>query len=144
MAIKTYTSNVDANKSLAEIQQSLAEHGARKIMVEYNGEARPCSVMFYMETSRGPCGFSLPANVEGVRRVFIKQKIKDVKGQVERTAWRNLRDWVLAQMAIVEAGQAELEEVFLPYLTDGQGKTLYQAFSSGLLALGDGEEITYE
>ena len=44
----------------------------------------------------------------------------------------------MAQMAIVEAGQVQMEEVFLPYLTDGHGRTLYQLYQGGQLALGSG------
>lgn len=46
----------------------------------------------------------------------------------------------MAQMAIVEAGQVELQEVFFPYLTDGRGCTVYQLYQNGKLALGDGGE----
>ncbi|MFQ9205238.1 MAG: hypothetical protein ACLR28_04880 [Flavonifractor plautii] len=43
-------------------------------------------------------------------------------------------------MAIVEAGQVQIDEVFLPYLTDGRGRTLYQLYQGGKLSLGNGEE----
>lgn len=69
--------------------------------------------------------------------VFAKQKVKPDREQAERTAWRNIRDWVLAQMAFVEAGNVEVDEVFLPYLTDGKGRTLYQVYQSGQLLLGN-------
>ena len=55
-----------------------------------------------------------------------------------RTAWRNIRDWVMAQMAFVEAGNVQLDEIFLPYLSDGK-KTLYEAFQSGQLMLPKGD-----
>lgn len=51
---------------------------------------------------------------------------------------RNIRDWVLAQMAIIEAGMVSMDEVFLPYMTDGRGNTLYQLYQGGQLALGEG------
>lgn len=140
MAIKNYTTTVGAYQSLGEIQGALARHGARQIMVDYDGDGRPTGVMFAIQTQEGRRGFSLPANVAGVRTVFQRQKVRADEEQAERTAWRNVRDWVLAQMAIIEAGQVEMEEVFLPYLTDGQGRTLYQAYQSGQLALGCGEE----
>ena len=73
--------------------------------------------------------------------VFTKQRVKAATGQAERTAWRNVRDWVMAQMAIIEAGQVEMEEVFLPYLTDGRGRTLYQLYQGGQLALGSGGDL---
>jgi len=138
MAIKNYTTEVDVYKSLGEIQAALAGHGARKIMVDYDIAGQPTGVMFMLETPAGPRGFCLPANVAGVQAVFAQQKVKAKAGQAERTAWRNIRDWVLAQMAIIEAGQVDLEEVFLPYLTDGRGRTLYQLYQGGHLALGGG------
>ena len=45
-----------------------------------------------------------------------------------KVAWRILKDWVLAQMAIVEAGAAQLAEVFLPYALQPDGKTMFEAF----------------
>lgn len=136
MAIKNYTSKVGVYESLGEIQGALAAHGARQIMVEYDGDGKVMALAFSIESPMGRRAFSLPANVEGVRAVMAKQGVKDVNGQAERTAWRNVRDWVLAQMAIIEAGMAQMDEVFLPYLTNGNGQTLYQLYQGGALALG--------
>ena len=135
MAIKNYTSTVDVYKSLGGIQGALASHGARKIMVDYDVGGKPIGVMFGIETTEGPRGFALPANVDGVMAVFTRQKIKADREQAERTAWKNVHDWVLAQMALIEAGQVQIDEVFLPYLTDGRGRTLYQLYQGGQLAL---------
>jgi hypothetical protein len=33
----------------------------------------------------------------------------------------------------------QAEEVFLPYMTDGSGRTLYQLYKGGQLALGGGD-----
>ena len=140
MAIKNYTTTIDVYQSLGEIQGALASHGARKIMVDYDVAGQPIGIMFGIETTDGPRGFCLPANADGVRAVFAKQRIKAPKGQAARTAWRNVRDWIMAQMAIIEAGQVQMDEVFLPYLTDGKGRTLYQLYQGGYLALGDGTE----
>ena len=140
MAIKNYTTTIDVYKSLGEIQGALSSHGARKIMIDYDGSGQPIGITFGIETPSGPRGFLLPANVEGVKTVFSHQKIKAQKGQAERTAWRNVRDWIMAQMAIIEAGQVNMEEVFFPYLTDGKGRTVYQIYKSGQLAIEDGYE----
>lgn len=139
MAIKNYTTTIDVYKSLGEIQGVLAKHGARKIMVDYDGNGLPIGVMFGIETLDGPRGFCLPANVDGVRSAFARQKVKAPAGQAERTAWRNVRDWIMAQMAIIEAGQVDMIEVFFPYMTDGRGKTIYQLYSGGHLMLDAGE-----
>lgn len=136
MPIKNYTTKVDVYTSLGEIQGALARNGASKIMVDYNGAGKPTGVTFGINTQDGPRGFMLPANIEGVLAVFAKQRIKADRTQAEMTAWRNIRDWVLAQMAFVEAGNVQVDEVFLPYLTDGRGRTLYSLYQSGALALG--------
>ncbi len=137
MPIKNYTTRVDVYQSLGEIQGALAKNGARKIMIDYDEKGNPVGVTFGINTPQGSLGFLLPANIEGVLKVFAKQKIKTDRAQAERTAWRNIRDWVLAQMAFVEAGNVEVDEVFLPYLTDGKGRTLYQVYQSGQLLLGN-------
>ena len=137
MPIKNYTTKVDVYQSLGEIQGALAKNGARKIMIDYDEKGNPVGVTFGINTPQGSLGFLLPANIDGVLKVFAKQKIKTDRAQAERTAWRNIRDWVLAQMAFVEAGNVEVDEVFLPYLTDGKGRTLYQVYQSGQLLLGN-------
>ena len=138
MAIKNYTSGVDVYTSLGEIQGALAQHGARKIMIDYDAAGKPTGVMFGIDTPDGARGFILPANVDGVMAVFARQKLKADRQQAERTAWKNVHDWVLAQMAIIEAGMVSMDEVFMPYMTDGRGNTLYQLYQGGQLALGEG------
>ena len=134
MPIKNYTSTVDTYTSLGEIQGALAKAGASKIMVDYDG-GKPIAVTFAMNTAQGLRGFLLPACFEGTERVFKKQKLKIDQAQIERTAWRNVRDWVLAQIALVESADIQVDQVFMPYLTDGKGTTLYQLYESGRLPL---------
>lgn len=136
MAIKNYTTKVDVYTSLGEIQGALAKHGATKIMVDYDN-GKPVSVTFAINGPFGPRGFALPAPVEGTIRVFQKQKIKADVEQAEMTAWRNVRDWVLAQMALIEACDMPVDQVFFPYMVSS-GSTLYELYSEGQLMLGDG------
>lgn len=134
MAIKNYTSAVDVYTSLGEIQGALAKAGASKIMVDYTG-GTPAAVTFAIQTNQGMRGFSLPASVEGTLRVFQRQKVKADRAQAERTAWRNIRDWVMAQMALIESCDTPLDQVFLPYMCDQQGHTLYEVYTEGRLLL---------
>jgi hypothetical protein len=62
--------------------------------------------------------------------------------QAYRVAWRNILDWVQAQMALLEIGMAKMEEVFLPYMLDQQGQTLFERMEQRgfLLESGKGEE----
>ncbi|NCB52211.1 MAG: hypothetical protein EOM54_10060 [Clostridia bacterium] len=139
MPIKNYTTKVDVCTSLGEIQGALARNGATKIMVDYE-DGKPTAISFALMGPRGKQGFSLPAAVEGTLRVFQKQKVKADREQAEMTAWRNVRDWVLAQMALVESCDVPVGQVFLPYLADKQGRTLYEVYTSGQLKLGSGTE----
>ena len=134
MPIKNYTTEVDAYKSMGEIQTALAKAGARRIMTEYTEDGNPAGIVFSIKTGNGDTGFMLPANVEGVRLVLEKQKVRADEEQERRTAWRILRDWVLAQCAIIESGMVETDEVFMPYITDGR-QSLYQLYKAGQLAL---------
>jgi hypothetical protein len=58
--------------------------------------------------------------------------------QAERVAWRIIKDWVEAQMAILDTQMVKMEEVFFPYMLNGQGQTLFQAYE--LKQLGSGSE----
>lgn len=141
MAIKNYSSKVDIYTSLGEIQGALAKDGARKIVIDYDETGDPIGLTFGLLVEGQILGFQLPANIDGVLAAFKREKIKVDREQAKRTAWRNIRDWVLAQMAFVEAGNVQADEVFLPYLTDGRGTTLYTAFRSGQLALPGVQEV---
>lgn len=135
MPIKNYTTKVDIYTSLGEIQGALARAGAQKIMVDYV-DGKPTGVTFALYRENfGLQGFTLPAAVDGTLRVFSRQNVKPDREQAERTAWRNIRDWVLAQMALIESCDVPIDEVFLPYLINKEGQTLYQIYSTGQLLL---------
>lgn len=140
MAIKNYTTTVEVHKSLGEIQGALAGHGARKIMVDYDGAGQPVGITFGIETPDGPRGFLLPANVAGVKAVFARQKVRAPGGPggADRLAQRPGLDH--GPDGDCGGGQVEIQEVFFPYLTDGRGRTVYQLYRGGQLAIGDGLE----
>ena len=50
-------------------------------------------------------------------------------------AWRILKDWIEAQLAIVQAGLVTIDEVMLPYLRMSADKTLYAVMREQRLAL---------
>lgn len=137
MPIKNYTTKIDCYQSIGEIQGVLAKNGARKIMIDYDDAGLPVGIAFAIQTQQQMQAFILPANIDGVMSVFKKQNLKADIEQAKRTAWRNVRDWIMAQMAFIESGNVQMDEIFLPYLSDGK-KTLYQAYKSGQLLLGDG------
>ena len=132
MPIKNYTTKIECYQSISEIQGVLAKNGARKIMIDYGEDGQPEGIAFAIQSGNTVQMFILPANVDGVEAVFKKQKVKADREQAQRTAWRNVRDWIMAQMAFIESGNSQFDEIFLPYLTDGK-KTLYEAYKSGQL-----------
>ena len=58
------------------------------------------------------------------------------KEQARRVAWRIIKDWIDAQLALVEVRLVSLPEVFLPYaVSPRSGRTLYEELESGGLRL---------
>lgn len=128
MAIKNYTTKISAPQTVGEIQEILAMHGARKIMLEYSEKGKVASVTFCLECFGGMRGFALAPNVAGVKSIMAKNKLKCDEQQAERIAWRNIKDWIAAQIALIEAEQASMEQLFLPMMiTDpAENTTLYE------------------
>ena len=51
------------------------------------------------------------------------------------TAWRNIHDWIFTQMALSKSCDVPVDQVFLPYLADKTGRTLYDVYASGKIML---------
>lgn len=139
MPIKNYTTKVPAAQSVAEIVGALAAHGAVKIQQDYEA-GRPISIAFMIETPAGPRGFRLPSSTDRVAAVLAQQKVRVDDAQAERIAWRILRDWVMAQMAILETEMVAMDQIMLPYMLDGQGRTAYELYQSRQLLIGEEAE----
>ena len=86
-----------------------------------------------------PSPLTATAKPDGAMSVMAKERTKCDQEQAERIAWRNVKDWIAAQIALVETEQATMDELFLPKLVDQNERTLYDAFQSGRLMLGSGE-----
>ena len=135
MAILNYTTTIDTTKKI------LAQHKAKAILTEFNNQGEIIALSFKIDTSRGELGIKLPANVEAVYQILEIQKrknskIKATKEQATMVAWRIIKDWVEAQMAILETQMVEMEEIFLPYMINNNGQTLYESFKNNQLMIG--------
>lgn len=140
MPILNYTTTVNVFKTLGEIQMQLVKHGAKKIMQDYDDDGHITALSFLVDTPIGPRGIRLPANVDAVHAVLIKQRVKCDREQAERVAWRIVKDWVEAQMAILESEMVQMDEIFLPYMVNGSGQTLFQAYRNNQLMLEGGSD----
>ena len=140
MPIKNYTTKVPAVQTVGEIQGILAAHGARKVMMDYGDDGKVLAVTFALDCCGMLRGFRLEAKPDGVLSVMAKERTKCDSEQAERIAWRNVKDWIAAQIALVETEQATMDELFLPKLVDWNERTLYEAFQGGQLQLGPGSD----
>ena len=135
MAILNYTTSISTEKTSAEIQKKLALAGAQAVLCEYDDNAIMCAMSFRINTPHGMIFFRLPANTDGVYNALIDDrkvpKRLKTREQAARVAWRILKDWIEAQIAIVDAEMASMAEVFLPYAQNSAGKTVYQSLEQG-------------
>jgi hypothetical protein len=129
-----YTTTIDAAKSASECIARLAAHGASAIGITY-ADKKPTGLTFRTETVHGERQFSLPVNVDGTYKALVNARREGGippryadRDQAERVAWRVLKDWLEAQLALIEAGVADMAEVMLPYLNVAPGLTLYRSF----------------
>ena len=141
MAILNYTTEVPLERSIGEISQLLARKGAKSIQTDYSDTGSPTGLAFVMAVGGLLVRFQLPNNAEGVYRVILKDKPYNVNRrctleayqqrirlQAERVSWRIVKDWVEAQLALIESGQAEMGQVFMPYAMQRDGRTMYEIF----------------
>ena len=134
MPLLNYTTKVPAERTVAEVMTILAQKGALEIITMYDAERQPCGLKWRMETRHGPLAYALPLNVEAVFTIMTEQRVMITneagrRAQARRTAWRILKDWIQAQMALLETNMVEMEEIFLPYMLSGE-QTLYQALQA--------------
>ena len=128
--IKNYSSLAPVEKTVIQIQQILGRAGARRLMFDYDPHGDVEAVAFIIKTSRGEIPVRLPARVDQVAQVMYgtHQSLSEVQqAQAKRTAWKNIQDWIDAQVALIESEMVRLEEIFLPYMVTPQGNTFFEA-----------------
>ena len=142
MPIKNYTTKVPADRSIQEIQNALIKNGAVGVLYEYEkGTGRISALKFGLVIKDRPVSFSLPVNWRKFQAVLKMQEVNrwNDEDYCYRVAWRDIRDWVLAQMALYETEMVELPQVFLPFATDDKGNTIYNKILNSKFLLGDGQ-----
>jgi len=146
MPIKNYTSETPASRSIQEIQDALVKHGATGLLFEYEkGTGRIAALKFRLPFKEADMGFALPVDWRKFKAVLFEQRVlssrtRDAEDRAYRIAWRCIRDWVLAQMALYETQMVDLPQAFLPYAITKDGvSTLYDRVLTGNL-LGAGTE----
>lgn len=149
-----YTTAIDPGRTASECMTILGAAGAASAALHYSPEGEPEGLSFRLRTPHGTRDYSLPVNVDGMHQVLrkasrsrelparIPRATLESRGHAARVAWRVLKDWLEANLALVRAGMASLDAVMLPYLhVDGE-RTLYQAYAErerAALPPGEGE-----
>jgi hypothetical protein len=136
------TTEIDPTRSAGEITGLLVRAGARQVATEYGPGGKVIGLRFSLPVAGMDCNFALPARTDPVFKILMKQKPwtsartnlspkqyeEKMRDTAERIGWRQLFRWVQAQVAVIDAGMVLTQEVFLPYLIDRTGRTVYQLF----------------
>lgn len=129
----TYTTSVEPQNTIAEIQDVLVKHGAKSIVSNYTDNGKIESLSFGILVDGQERGVRLPANpipvFEVLKRQYRERKVPQSavnEHQALRVAWRIILYWVKAQMAILETQMVKMEQIFLPYMIMRDGRTLFE------------------
>ena len=138
-----YTTTVPAHQTVAECQSILAAAGAASVAIHYEG-GEPAGLSFQLRTPHGPRNFTLPVNVDAMRVRLAKSRREgafdslhasyaklasyQTREHATRVAWRVIKDWLEANLALIAAEMATIDEVMLPYLHVDEERTLWQAY----------------
>lgn len=136
--MKNYTSSVPVETTIARIEKILAKFGATAVAKSYKkGEVDSLCFTIQEPTTGKGITIHLPAKVEAVKKILEEEvrrpraeTYRRIEEQASRTAWKIIQDWVEIQLSLIEMGQAEALQVFLPYVWDGN-KTFFDAIKNG-------------
>ena len=143
MAILNYTTTIEASKTVNEIQINLAKHGAKAVLLNYDTSGQIEALSFLIKHGENDIPFRLPVDPDAVLRILQRQNVPSRyrnRQQAVRVAWRIVKDWVAAQMALLETDMVKMEQIFLPYMVVEDDLTLYETMANRqfLITMGKG------
>ena len=126
--IKNYTTRVSVERTVSEIIKILGKQNVNRVIIDYEGND-PIGLMFVHNVNNNSIQYRLPCHWKGVY-ACLREKSPNFKdtAHAQRVAWRNLKDWLDVQFAMIQARSAEFPEIFLPYAVNSKGETFYQYF----------------
>lgn len=143
MPLLNYTTSIAPQKTVMEIQSMLAKAGASKILADYDTEGNITALSFMLNSPDGDISFKLPTAWQPVLETLKRQNVArslQTPEQALRVAWRITKDWVQAQLAIIETRMVTTAQVFLPYAITKDGSTVYEYIANNnTLLLGTGQ-----
>lgn len=137
--VLNYSTKIDPAQTVGEMQQMLATHGALSVNARYEG-GKPVALAFSIVTQHGVRHYTLPGGDARPVLELLKPLPRPRGGwrpdmaQAERVAWRILKDWLEAQLALIATSMVSLDQVMLPYMVlDELGTTVYQRYNDQAL-----------
>jgi len=146
--MKNYTSTVAPDKSVTQIEQLLIKAKAQSIAKEYSATGEIVAISFLIKNPETGLlvGIRLPSDVDACYAVLKDMrknsqwlsatKKSALREQAKRTSWRLMFDWVAVQMSMIEMCQAELTQVFMPYIWNGTSTLYHQMKAAKVPAIG--------
>lgn len=143
MPLLNYTTSIAPTKTVMEIQSALAKAGASAIMANYDTEGNIVALSFEILADGQKIAFKLPTAWQPVQATLKRQRVSPKYQTPEhalRVAWRITKDWVEAQLAIIETQMVTTAQVFLPYAITRDGSTVYEYIANNTqILLGEGD-----
>ena len=126
-AIKNYSSKASITNIVSAIQKILLQFGATGIGFEYDNNGKIKGIMFKIEDIDGNSRtVRVPSQWEKCREILTQQGYYRDDDQAYRVALANVKDWLDSQLAMLETDMVEFKQIFLPYMTNTQGQTVYE------------------
>lgn len=135
-----FTTKIAAAQTVGECTAVLAQAGASSVATHFE-DGRPRGLSFAMQTPHGKRNFTLPVDVAAMHKVLLKAKADGQFASIharadafttlahaENVAWRVVKDWLEANLALIAAQMASLDMIMLPFLHVDAEHTLYQAY----------------
>lgn len=130
------STEVSSSKTAGEITELLRQSGSRKIATNMDPTGNIIGLSFDLIVGGFPVTFALPVRTEPVYKILLSRRSwpsdqdkARIRAQAERVAWRQMLRWIQAQLALIDVGMVQPQEVFLPYLIQaGSGQTLFEYF----------------
>ena len=133
MNIKNYTSAIEANLSMARIEELLVEIGATNVNKQYVDKVcTGITFLLFDSQLQQALAFHLKAQVAECFTILwreVKWSQSNTKAalqqQANKTAWKILSDWTEIQCSMILLGQAKSLQMFLPFLYDMKSKETF-------------------
>lgn len=145
MPIKNFTTTIAVAKTMGEVHDVLVRRGVTRISTVFDDAGHYSGIEFTMKTDYGLRDFQLPVRTDGVLAAMkADPKVpasQCTTAQAARVAWRIAKEWLEVQGALIDANLATLDEVMMPYMLAGNGKTAYDTYRTAAmkeLASGNG------